>query len=197
MVRRLVVWLYVLFVLGVFGAGWMLGGERSAVAASSAATVMHVSQAVPVMVNGKTITVTVGLDVSVSGVSETVRALPSTPVVVVGNGKKMVDALGNEYVVEGDPDVAVEEWTAYEDDGYLSIVGSVRNTATGKRFSAVVADFRFYDAKGKLVDATNDGIGGGWIDPGESYPFTMKRVGEIGAFAWYEVRLQVRDWTEK
>lgn len=159
-------------------------------------SVIHVSQDAPVVIEGKTITISVGLDVQIRGVSGTVRALPSTPVVVVGSGDRLVDALGNEYVIGGDPDVAVEEWTVYEDDGDLSIVGSVRNDATGKRFSGAVVDFRFYDAKGKLVDARNEGIGGAWIDPGESYPFTMKRVSEMGAFVRYEVKIQVRDWTE-
>lgn len=158
-------------------------------------TVLHVSQDAPVAIDGKMVTITIGLDVQVSGISGTLRALPSTPVVVVGDGEKLVDGLGNEYVIGGDPDVAVEEWTVYEDDGDLSIAGNVRNVATDKRFSAVVAEFRFYDAKGKLVGAMNEWIGGGWIDPGQSYPFAMKRVGKIGAFARYEVKLHVRDWT--
>lgn len=176
--------------------GVLLAIKMDALAAPTLGrTVLHISQDAPIEIDGKKITLTIGLDVQVSGISGTLRALPSTPSVVVGNGEKLVDGLGNEYAIEGDPDVAMEEWTVYEDDGDFSITGSVRNTATDKRFSAVVAEFRFYDAKGKLVDATNDWIGGGWIDPGQSYPFTMKRVGKIGAFARYEVKLHVRDWT--
>ena len=157
-------------------------------------TVLHISQDAPIVIDGKPITITIGLDVQVSGISGTLRALPSTPVVVVGNREKLVDGLGNEYTIGGDPDVVVEEWTVYEDDGGLSIAGSVRNAAANKRFSAIVAEFRFYDTRGKLVDATNDWIGGGWVDPGTSYSFAMKRVGKIGAFARYEVKLHVRDW---